>query len=78
MDIILIAVCAILYGAKDWQQVEKWMNFYTKVLAKLVGKGLTLRVRVEYRADSGISTQRIEEVKLTLRELGLRPLWTFP
>jgi len=50
---------------------QKWMNFYTKVLSKLVGKGLKLTVQVEYTADGGISAQKIEEIKVALRELGL-------
>lgn len=50
---------------------QKWMNFYTKVLSKLAGKGLKLTVRVECRADGGISAQKIEELKVALRELGL-------
>jgi hypothetical protein len=51
---------------------QKWMNFYTKVLSKFAGgKGLTLTVTVEAAPEGGISTQKIEEAKVALRELGL-------
>lgn len=50
---------------------QKWMNFYTKVLSKLAGKGLKLTVQVEYTADGGITSQKIEEIKVALRELGI-------
>ena len=48
------------------------MNFYTKVLARFAGeKGLKLTVRVDVEPDGGLSTQKIEETKVALRELGL-------
>jgi hypothetical protein len=50
---------------------QKWMNFYTKVLSKLAGKGLKLTVQVEHRADGEITMQKVEEIKVALRELGL-------
>jgi hypothetical protein len=51
---------------------QKWMNFYTKVLSKFAtGEGLRLTLNVEVSPKEGISTQRIEETKLALRELGL-------
>jgi hypothetical protein len=51
---------------------QKWMNFYTKVLSKFASsKGLTLTVRVELPADASITTHKIEETKVALRELGL-------
>jgi hypothetical protein len=51
---------------------HKWMNFYTKVLARFAGeKGLKLTVRVDVEPDGGLSTQKIEETKVALRELGL-------
>ena len=51
---------------------QKWMNFYTKVLSKFAsGKGLTLTVTVEAAPEGGISSQKVEETKVALRELGL-------
>jgi hypothetical protein len=51
---------------------QKWMNFYTKVLSKFAGgKGLKLTLSVEVAEEGGISTQKIEETKAALRELGL-------
>jgi hypothetical protein len=47
----------------------KWMNFYTKILAKFQGKGLKVTVRFE--SESKVSQQKIEETKVALRELGL-------
>ena len=48
------------------------MNFYTKVLSKFAGgKGLKLTLSVEVAEEGGISTQKIEETKAALRELGL-------
>jgi Protein of unknown function (DUF499) len=52
---------------------QKWMNFYTKVLARFAaGKGLKLTVSVEASPEDGISNQRVEETKVALRELGLQ------
>ena len=49
------------------------MNFYTKVLSKFAsGKGLTLTVTVEAAPEGGISSQKVEETKVALRELGLK------
>jgi len=51
---------------------QKWMNFYTKVLSRFAaGKGLKLILNVEVSPEEGISTQKIEEAKIALRELGL-------
>ena len=51
----------------------KWMNFYTKVLSKFAtGKGLRLTLNVEVSPDDGVSTQKIEETRAALRELGLK------
>jgi hypothetical protein len=50
---------------------QKWMNFYTKVLAKFAAsKGLKLTVRFELKSEGPISPQKIEETKVALRELG--------
>lgn len=51
---------------------QKWMNFYTKVLAKhATGGALKLSVTVEVTPDGGLTEQRIQEAKAALRELGL-------
>ena len=51
---------------------QKWMNFYTKFLTKLgVNSGLTLTVKVECKPEGGLSSQKLEEMKSALRELGL-------
>jgi hypothetical protein len=48
------------------------MNFYTKVLSQFAtGKGLKLRVSIEVRPDEGLSSHKVEDTKLALRELGL-------
>jgi hypothetical protein len=51
---------------------QKWSTFYNRVLAKFaVGQGLKLRVNVEIAPDEGVSKQKIDEMKTSLRELGL-------
>ncbi len=51
---------------------QKWMTFYTKVLAAAVGTGgLTLRLNVEIAPEGGVSQQRVEDMKRALRELSL-------
>ncbi len=51
---------------------QKWVNFYTKVLAKhATTGGLKLTVSFEIAPGDGLSPQRIEEAKAALRELGL-------
>lgn len=51
---------------------QKWMNFYTKVLSRFAsGKGLKLVLSVEAAPEGGVSDQKIEEVQIALRELGL-------
>jgi len=52
---------------------QKWMNFYTKVLSRFAaGKGLKLTVSVEASPENGVSSQKLEETKVALRELGLK------
>ena len=52
--------------------MQKWMNFYTKVLAKYAtDNSLTLRVTFDANPDAGISKERADETKSALRELGL-------
>ena len=51
---------------------QKWMNFYTKVLSKFAReKSLRLTVRVEVSSGESIPEQKLEEVKIAFRELGL-------
>lgn len=50
----------------------KWMTFYTKVLAKYAkDKGLTLKATFELRPESGLTKQQVDELRASLRELGL-------
>jgi uncharacterized protein DUF499 len=52
---------------------QKWMNFYTKVLSKFAATtGLKLTLRVEVAPAEGISSQKVDETKMALRELGLK------
>ena len=51
---------------------QKWMHFYSKVLAKYVNSGgLTISVSVDVSPDGGVSPQQVEEMKSALRALGL-------
>jgi hypothetical protein len=51
---------------------QKWTNFYTKVLSRFaIGKGLKLTVSAEVTDAAGISKQKVDEMKVSLRELGL-------
>ena len=51
---------------------QKWMNFYTKVLARFAtGGGLKLTVTVDVNPPAGVTKQTLEEVKVALRELGV-------
>ena len=51
---------------------DKWMTFYTKVLAKYAKeKGLTLKATFELRPDQGLTKQQVDDVRAALRELGL-------
>ncbi len=53
---------------------RKWMNFYSKVLARFVNTGdLTLTVSVKVSPKGGVSPQLVEETKTVLKELGLSP-----
>lgn len=50
----------------------KWMTFYTKVLAKYAKeRGLTLKASFELRPDQGLTKQQVDELRASLRELGL-------
>lgn len=51
---------------------QKWMNFYTKVLARFaMAQGLKLTLTVEVQPKDGVSKATIEETKVALRELGM-------
>lgn len=52
---------------------QKWSTFYNRVLAKFAGgqSGLKLTVNVEVSPDDGVSKQKIDETRASLRELGL-------
>lgn len=51
---------------------QKWMNFYSKVLARFVNTGdLRLTVSVTASPKGGVSPQLTEETKTALKELGL-------
>ena len=51
---------------------QKWMNFYTKVLARFAAaKGLKLSLTVDVQPEGGVSKAKITEMKVALRELGM-------
>jgi hypothetical protein len=51
---------------------QKWMDFYTKVLARFAAaKGLRLTLTVDVEPEGGVSKAKIEETKVALRELGM-------
>lgn len=52
---------------------QKWMSFYTKVLASFVKAG-DLRINITFQASpqGGFSNQQVEETKASLHELGLQ------
>lgn len=51
---------------------QKWMNFYTKVLAKFATQaGLKIGLNVEIAPADGVSNQKVDEIKIALRDLGL-------
>lgn len=50
---------------------QKWSLFYQKVLMKYVGTNLKVAVKFESDSDEGLSLQKLEETKSSLRELGL-------
>jgi hypothetical protein len=51
---------------------QKWMNIYSKVLSGFARDGsLKLTLNVEISSEKGIPKERIEEMKVALRELGL-------
>lgn len=51
---------------------QKWMNFYTKVLAKFRATAdMKLNVSFEISPEGGVPPYKVEETKAALRELGL-------
>jgi hypothetical protein len=51
---------------------QKWMNFYTKVLARFATQGgLSVALQVLVEPLGGVSQQQIDEMRAALRELGL-------
>ena len=50
---------------------QKWTNFYMKVLSKFESKGLKLSLKVEVEPEDGVSKQKIEEMKIASRKLGM-------
>jgi len=51
---------------------QKWMNFYTKVLARFAtGFNLILHLDIEVTHEQGISEQKVDETRSALKELGL-------
>jgi len=51
---------------------RKWMNFYTKVLSKLVAAGgLKITVTVESSPEGGLGERETDDIRAALRSLGL-------
>ena len=51
---------------------QKWMHFYTKVLAKFVNlTGLKIHVRIDVAPSEDLSEQKIEEARYAIREMQL-------
>ena len=47
------------------------MNFYTKVLARLVAAGgIKIRVSLEVTPNDGLTERQVEETKAALKEIG--------
>lgn len=64
-----------VYRKLTWRgeiQPQKWMNFYTKVLSKFATSiGLKITLNIEIAPSDGVSKQKVEETKSSLRELGM-------
>lgn len=51
---------------------RQWANFYRRVLSRFSNEGrLTVNVEIEIEHPDGISPEKIEDVRVALRELGL-------
>ena len=59
----------------SWQgnvSARQWMQFYTKVLSRFATQeGLQLEVNFKASPPEGISKDKVDETKFSLRELGL-------
>ena len=65
---------SLTYSTIKWEgdvPHRKWMTFYTKVLSRFSTEKLKLHVKVKVESESGISKEKIDETKASLRELGL-------
>ena len=65
---------SLTYSMIKWEgdvPHQKWTTFYTRVLSRFSTEKLKLHVRVEVESESGISKEKIDETKTSLRELGL-------
>jgi hypothetical protein len=50
----------------------RWSNFYYRILSGFASSGnVRLTLRVEITRDEGIGKQKIDEMRMMLRELGL-------
>jgi len=49
---------------------QKWMNFYTRVLARFATQA-GLRLTIRFEVTEGVSRQQADEARVALRELGL-------
>ena len=49
---------------------QKWMNFYTRVLARFATQA-DLRLKIRFEVTEGVSPQKADETRVALRELGL-------
>lgn len=62
-------------AAIRWQgeiPAQKWSIFYNKILSRFaIGQSLRIIVQFDVKPPDGISAPKIEETKLSLRELGL-------
>jgi hypothetical protein len=50
---------------------QKWVNFYMRVLSRFTPQQMNLTLQAEVSSNETIPTQKVEEMKAALRELGL-------
>ncbi len=51
---------------------QKWMNFYTQVLSKLVAnRELDVDINIGFSAQGDLSPQKLDEIRAALQDLGL-------
>jgi len=67
------ASCAETFAdAAEQITPQKWLNFYTKVLARFAAaKDLKLTLTVDANPEEGVSKAKIEEMRVALRGLGM-------